>query len=270
MSLADIIAKNAKTTPAAGATSTPAQAALGGGSRLATVKAALMKAKSFGGRNDMPVGTAQFLLKNAVYEETQMHNKMTKFSLLCINPIKDNEGLAPTSPSYTGPRKWEEYEIAVFHEGKYLESEMAQNLQILATCCGWSEEYKRKLQATDAGLNVILELSKGLFCRSLDGLPSNQPCAFANQVVVEITAKPTPEKQKKDATTKQLMFDAQGQPIMTKSYINKYWNKRIPLADVVATLGEADTLRAFGSQQAFELAYQTEVAMDESNSQPIA
>lgn len=257
MALADIIAKLG-TKPTASTGSPMSNTPLGGGTRLADIRAALAKAKiSNGSRNKIPCGTAWFLLKNGSYKQTeQKARRLTSFSFLCINPIIDGNNVAPASPAYTGPRKWEEYDVALFQDGGFLDSTMSKNLQALAACMGWTPEYTKQLLESEEGMTVVMELLKGLLCVNLDGyVPSNQPCAFANQVVIEMHTKPTVKEEKgKDG---QPSYNADGTKKMN-TYINTYWNKKIPLVEVLTTLGEADTVKAFGSEAAFTQAYQAE------------
>jgi hypothetical protein len=239
-------------------TATTASAVVSGGNRLADIKAALAKAKtSNGGRNNLPCGTGWFLLKNGSFKQTeQKARKLSSFSFLCINQIADGENIAGTSPNYSGPRKWEEYEVALFQDGGFLESTMSKNLQALAACMGWSQEYVKQMQSSDQGITMIMELLKGLLCVSLDGTPTNQPCAFANQVVIELHTKATikDEKSKSDG---QPVFDEHGQKKKV-TFINTYWNKKVSLTDVLTTLGEVDTVKAFGTAENFEAAFKAE------------
>jgi hypothetical protein len=148
--------------------------------------------------------------------------------------------------------------VTLFQNGKYLKSMVSQNVQALSACMGWHPEYVKQLQASAEGLQLIEELLKGLLGVSLDGVPTSMPCAFSNQVVIEMHTKTTVKEEK--GSDGQPSYDAQGNK-KTKTYTNTYWNKRIPLADVLTTLGEENTIRAFGSAEAFEAAYQAEIEM---------
>jgi hypothetical protein len=257
--LAELIAAKNRASATPGATPAAAAHAAAvkpGGDRLAQIKAALGKAKMGSNRNALPLGTGWFLLKNGVFKETeQSRRRISAFSFLCIHPLADGEGMAPNSPNYTGPRKGETYDVALFQDGSYIDSTATKNLQALAACMGWSKEYVHQLQASEEGITMIMELLKGLLCVSVDGTPTNQPCAFANQTVIEIVTKATVKEEKgKDGKPS---YDATGNKKMV-TYINTYWNKRIPLDEVLATLGETETIKVFGSQEAFMAAYENE------------
>lgn len=264
MSLADIVAarQNKTTTTANTTAKQPVQNPLGGGNRLAEIKAALAKARtSSGNRKNPPLGSGWYLLKNGQYSITdQKQRKLTSFSFICIKAIEDAQGLGPNAPSYSGPKEGEEYNLALFQDGGFLDSTMSKNLQALAACMGWSPEYVKELQSSDEGIGMILELLKGLLCVSVDGVPTNQPCVFANQVVIEIVGKANIKEEK--GSDGQPSYDAQGNKKM-KTYINHYWNKKIPLMDVAEEFnklpnGDKTLFNYFGSQEHFMAALETE------------
>lgn len=256
--LAEQIAAMNKNKPAQTATAAPAGAApLGGGNRLTQIKAALAKAKvSSGSRKAMPLGTAWYLLKNAQYKVAESGNvKMTIFSFICLHPICDGTNISPAAASYSGARMHEEFEVPFFHGGKFLDSEMSKNVQALACCMGWTPEYAKQLLTDESGIETVLTMLKALFCVSMDGVPTNEPCAFANQVVIELHTKENRKEAKVDG---QPVFDAQGQKV-TKTFTNTYWNKKVSIADVLGTVPEAEVIKAFGTSEAVTAAYQAEM-----------
>jgi hypothetical protein len=251
-----IAAKAAKkqTAPASPAAATPTVQP--GGNRLAQIRSALQKAKVGNRSKKPPLGTAWYLLKNGQYKMTDTSNsKLTSFSFVCVHPICDGENAAPASPSYTGVRKGEEVEIAFFHGGKFLESEMSKNVQALACCLGWTPEYTKAQLASDDGLGNILELLKSLFGVSMDGIPTNEPCAFANQVIIELHTKETTKEEK--GSDGQVSYDAQGNKKM-KTYVNTFWNKKVPIMEAVEVVGVEELVKAFGSEDALKAAIEAE------------
>ena len=243
-------------TPAAA----PAMPALGGGSRMAQIKLALATARTGSNRNDLVLGTAWYLLKNAIYKETETKKrKITTFSLHCIHAVSDVMGLPATSPSYSGPRVGEEYETAIFQDGAYPNVIINQNVSALQAVIGWSNEKLKSLQTTDEGQMLIVELLKALVGVSiLDGVPTGQPCTFANQVVVEIKDVKTMKDQKDNQG--QFIKDAAGNKTQ-KPVVNTYWQKRVSLAEVAAVVPEADIIKAFGSVEAVQAAVTAEQAL---------
>jgi hypothetical protein len=229
-----------------------------GGSRLADIKHALATAKLGSQRNKLPLGTGWFLLKNGQFKKTEQKGfELSNFSFICIKAIEDGQGLPPTSSNYTGPRVGETYEVAIFQGGSFLSSTMAKSLSALAACMGWSKDYTEQLQSTEEGVLTIMELLKGLLCVSVQGEPTNLPCAFANQVVVELHtgAKQVEELSKVD---KKPVYEKDGTPKMI-TRVNTYWNHKVKLVDeVYATIPEADVIKYFGSQEAFLAAVETE------------
>ena len=238
------------------------QQPLGGGNSLAAIKASLAKAKmSAGNRKNPALGTGWYLLKNGQYKVTeQKGRRISSFSFVCIKAIEDANGLGPAAPNYSGPKEGEEYELAIFQDGGFLDSTTSKNLQALAACMGWSPEYVKDLQSSDEGITLILELLKGLLCVSAEGVPTNQPCAFSNQVVVEIVGKVTIKEEK--GSDGQPSYNKDGTPKM-KSFTNFYWNKKIPLLEVAEEFqtqqnGDQKLYNYFGSEENFVAALEAE------------
>jgi hypothetical protein len=227
----------------------------------AEILAALKTAPYYEGRNDMPLGKAWYLLKSGKYSISPTKGyQITSFQMLCINPLSDADGLPPTSPNYTGPRKWEEYELAFFHETNqmYVKGKTAQKRSMLAACRCWTKEMTQRMTSTQKGMDAMELYLSGMFSRDLLKRATGLPCMFSNQVVVQITTKMTVPKAKMDEKTgKPLM--AGDQPVMTKSQLNDYWDGGIPLDVVNSTLGDEETVKAFGSQEAFMTAFQTQI-----------
>lgn len=243
-------------TPATAATPPASVTALGGGNRLSAVRDALRTAKVSNRRNDLPLGTGVYLLKSGKFKVTDDGKyKMSIFSLLCLSATTDSNGITVGTEGYTGPVPNETYELAVFQDfgAKYLKKTMDNNLSIVRACLGWDAAKVTAFQSTDEGLNTLEQIIEGLLCMSMQTLAgTGQECIFANQVVVQITSKVTTKNTE--------TFDKDGNPIM-KSYTNTYWDKKVPLADLPALIGDEAVIAAFGSEDAFVAAAGNEQAM---------
>lgn len=257
--LAEIMAARKVSTASAGQAKPagkPESTKPGPANRIADIRSALAKAKTGTSRNALPNGSGWFLLKSGIFRETeQKQRKVSQFKFLCVKAISDGDHLPPNSPNYTGPKVGEEYDVSLFQDGGFLDSVVSKNLQALQACMGWDKEYTKQLQASDDGITAILELMKGLLCVDANGVPTNAPCIFANQVVIELLTKPTIKDEK--GSDGLPSYDANGNKKQV-IYTNTYWQKRIPLADVYASLPEADIIKAFGSADAFATALDTE------------
>lgn len=250
-------ATNPTPTPAAGQPLANTPPVIPGGNRLADIKHALATAKLGSQRNALPQGTGWFLLKNGKFIKTEQKGfELSSFSFICLKGIDDAQGLTPASPNYAGPKVGETYEVAIFQGGSYLNSTMAKNISALAACMGWSQDYVKQLQGSDEGVLMIMELLKGLLCVSVQGEPTNLPCAFANQVVVELHTKANIKEEK--GSDGKPSYDEKGNKKM-KTFVNTYWNRKVKLVEeVYPALTEADIVKYFGSQEAFMAAVETE------------
>lgn len=257
----------AKVGAVAGVQPAPAQAAaaapLGGGNRLLLVREALKTASVKSGRNDLPIGTGIFLLKSGKLFITAGQLNISTFSLLCLQGIRDGAGNVYGVEGYTGPIPGETYDESLFQnfEPKRVASTIANNLRAVTACMGWTEDQVKAFKSTEAGESVLFDLIKGMMCIDMEtGLPTEQPCCFSNQVVVQMTRRPKIVEQK-DAATKQPLYDAHG-VVATKTYINTFWDKKIPLPDVLIMVGESETVKAFGTAEAYLAAVENENAMN--------
>ena len=234
------------------ATAAPAAAApLAGGNRLEGVMHALKTAKVGNRRNDLPIGVGIFLLKSAKFLVTEGGKwRITAFSLFCVHGIQDGNQIAYGSQGYSGPIPGETYEDSVFQDMSPSASArtFASNIRILRACLGWSDEKVKQYQATDQGAEMLLSLLSQMSCVDLGTLqPTNQPCVFSNQVVVQISSKVSRVQQKDKAT---------GLPTMTangpviKEYTNTFWDKKIPIPDLINMIGDEAVVKAFGTEEA--------------------
>ncbi len=240
---------------------------LGGGDRLALVMDALKTAKVGGGRNDMPLGTGICLLKSGKFFVTDDGKwKITAFSFLCMLGIKDVNDLVFGAEGYTGPRPGETYDFALFQDfsPKKIKKSMGDNLNALRVCMGWSKEQVKEYQTTPDGMQTLMELLKGMLCADMGTCePTNEPSIFSNQVVLQLSRKPSivPDKNKEG---KPVYLDNQG-TVSTTTYENDYWDKKIPLAELVTLVGDdAKVIEAFGSAEAFKKALANEQALAEA------
>ena len=246
---------NQVVTPAVPATTAPANN-LGGGSRLDTIKSALKSAKVGSKRNDIPLGSALYLLKGGEYKVTELNStRLTNFSFICIKGIKDGQGVPFGGPGYTGAIPGEEYSTALFHDGPYAFPGL---LKSLSACFGWGKDKIAEMQS-DARLEQTIQLIDMFTCvGSVTQQPTNQPCCFSNQVILQMSANSKVSEVKVNG---QPSYDAQGQK-QTKTYTNTYWDKRMPIAEAVAGLAPEFIIKAFGTQEAITAALETEKQLD--------
>jgi len=230
---------------------------LGGGGRLAAVKNALMTAKVGSSRNDLPEGTGLYLLKEGKYTVTDRKStRLTNYSMVCLKGIKDGLGQAYGAVGYVGPIPGEEYSTALFHDGDYAFNSL---LKALSACFGWDKVMTASMQtpARIDQLIQLLDLFTGVSAETCQ--PTNQPCCFSNQVILEMTAQTKVSAVKVNGVQPN---DPVTNLPMTKAYTNDYWNKRVPLAEAVAGLDPTFCIKAFGSQEAITAALETEKQLD--------
>ena len=106
-------------------------------------------------------------------------------------------------------------------------------------------------------MQKLMQLIAGLVCCDMMGNPTGQPSIFSNQVVVQITTKSSIVVQKDPVTKQPLYTDAQGTKA-TKTYINTYWDKKVPLNDLLTMLPQDQIIAAFGTEEAFLAAHKNE------------
>lgn len=223
---------------------------------------AMMTSSVGGKRNEMPVGSGLFLIKEGIFKRTPTQQlRLTSFQLYCVKGETDGQGLKAESPQYTGPRVGETYEFAVFHDTKYPNILGSQYLQITAACMGWSPEKVTELQSTPEGQQAIMEMTACIVCvdahgnQVMDEARQPAPSIISNQAIVDITKKSQLKDKKING---QPAFDAAGQKIQI-TVTNTYFNKRIWLDDLVAQgITEEELLKAFGSEEAAVAAYKLE------------
>lgn len=262
-SLAAAIAKTGAVAASQPTLAAAAAASLGGGSRLQLVRDALKTASVKGGRNDLPIGTGVFLLKSGKLFVTTGQLNISTFSLLCLQGIRDGAGNVYGVDGYTGPIPGETYDESLFQnfEPKRVAATIANNLRAVTACMGWTEDQVKAFKSTEAGESVLFELIKGMMCIDMEtGAPTEQPCCFSNQVVLQMTRRPKIVEQK-DAATKQPLYDVHG-VVATKTFINTFWDKKIVLPDVLTLIGESEVIKAFGSAEAYLAAVENENAMN--------
>lgn len=238
-----------------------AAAPVGGGNRLQQVRDALKTASVKSGRNDIPIGTGIFLLKSGKLFVTEGNLNISTFSMLCLQGVRDGAGAVYGADGYAGPVPGESYDVSLFQnfEPKRIAATMSGNLRALAACMGWTEEQSKAFQATDQGMAVLLDLIKGMMCIDMTtSAPTQAPCIFSNQVVIQMSRRPKIVEQKGD--NKQPLYDEQGNKA-TKTYINTFWDKKIPLPNVLTLIGEPATIEAFGTAEAYLEAAKNEEAM---------
>ncbi len=231
---------------------------LGGGQRLASVFDALETASSGGQRNDLPVGTGAFLLKDGSFKVSQgRKHYISSFQFLCLVGGTDGNGIACGTPGYAGPIPGEVYQVAMFLDTspKYAKGTLGKVLRAVRVCMGWEEGQMKNYQTDPTKKPVLLELIKGLLCVDLDTLiGTGQPCLFANQVVVQLSSKMKRIEQK--GPQGQTMIDpATGVPTV-KDYQNTYWDERVPLLEILEAVGQEKIIAAFGSAELFNQAAQ--------------
>ncbi len=239
----------------------PAQPAPGVDQKYNKIMEAMMTSSVGGKRNEMPVGSGLFLIKEGMFKLTPTQQlRLTSFQLYCVKGEADGQGLRADSPQYTGPRVGETYEFAVFHDTKYPNILGSQYLQITAACMGWSPEKVAELQATPQGQQLIMDMTARIMCVDAHGQQVTEngqpvPSIISNQVIVDVSKKSQLKDKKVNG---QPAFDAAGQKIQI-SVTNTYFNKRIWLEDLVSQgITEEELVKAFGSQEAAALAYQVE------------
>jgi len=257
------LAAAAAAAAAAGGVATPGAAApVGGGNRLEMVRAALKTASVTGGRNDLPIGVGTFLLKSGKLFVTQGQLNISTFSLLCLQGIKDGVGNVFGAEGYSGPIPGETYDESMFQnfEPKRIAQTIANNLRAVTACMGWTEEQVKTFKSTPAGEGILFELMKGMMCIDMEsGAPTEQPCCFSNQVVVQMTRRAKVVEQK-DKVTKEFKYDKDGNKL-TDTYINTFWDKKIPLSNVLEMIGEPATIESFGTAEDYLAAVKNETDM---------
>ncbi len=262
-SLAAAIAKTSLVEGTQPALAAAAAASLGGGSRLQLVRDALKTASVKSGRNDLPIGTGIFLLKSGKLFITTGQLNISTFSLLCLQGIRDGAGNVYGVEGYSGPIPGETYDESLFQnfEPKRVAATIANNLRAVTACMGWTEDQVKAFKSTEAGESVLFELIKGMMCIDMEtGAPTEQPCCFSNQVVLQMTRRPKIVEQK-DKVTKEFKYDKDGNKL-TDTYINTFWDKKIPLPEVLTLIGETETIKAFGTSKAYIDAVENENAMN--------
>jgi len=261
--LAAAVAATGAVTNALPAQAAAAAAPLGGGNRLQLVRDALKTASVKGGRNDMPIGTGIFLLKSGKLFTTTAQLNIATFSMLCLQGIRDGVGNVFGAEGYTGPIPGETYDESMFQnfEPKRIAQTVANNLRAVTACMGWTEEQVKLFKSTPAGEGIIFELMKGMMCIDMEtGVPTEQPCCFSNQIVVQMTRR-AKVVEEKDKITKEFKYDKDGNKL-TQTYINTFWDKKISLPDVLTMVGEPATVEAFGTGEAYIAAVENENAMN--------
>lgn len=232
-------------------------------SRLRAAIGHLSKARTGSPRNKLPMGIGWFVLKHGQYKTTERQNHITAFQFYCIKGIGDEHNLQPGSPSYAGPKVGELYDLAIFHDSKYPEVFFSQCLAIIQACMGWPKDYVEQLKAylasnpaetdpTVQELNQIFGQTLGI---DLNGNPSNAPCMFTNQIVLEL--KTSAQVKEMKGPNGQVLYDSNQRPV-TKTYINTYWQKRIMLDTVLESVSQDIILKGFGSEADFMTAYNAE------------
>ena len=243
-------------TPTTPAHTTPANN-LGGGSRLSLVKNALMSASVGSQRNDISLGTAIYLLKSGKYSVTERKSvRLTNFSYVCLKGIKDGQGVPFGGPGYTGAIPGEEYSTALFHDGDYAFSSL---LKAVSACFGWSPEKIKQMQSPERVDQLIrlIDMFSGVGAESC--LPTNKPCCFSNQVILQMSAQSKISEVKVNGKP---TYEKGSDVPITKAYTNTFWDKRIPIAEAVAGLAPEFIIKAFGSQEAITAALETEKQLD--------
>lgn len=237
-----------------------AAVSLGGGNALNNaLMEALQTASTGSRRNNMPPGVGVFLLKSCKFVITEGGKyKISAFTMYCLYGIKDANGIAFGTQGYTGPVPGDSYEVAIFQDisPKYSKINMGNNLRVVRVCMGWTEDYMKQYQATPEGNQILLGLLSGMFCCDpLTLAPTQQECAFSNQVAVEMACVVT-RKEEKGSDGKVVYDEHQQKKMKVKEYQN--WNEKVPLATVAQTIGDAAVIAAWGSKEAFEAAYTQE------------
>jgi hypothetical protein len=169
--------------------------------------------------------------------------------------------LAPTDPGYSGAIVGAEYSAPLFQVGDYV---MNSNLAALRACMGWTpEQVKVRQNAGDASVDELCSYAVALTSYNPDtGQGTGQPCCFANQLILEMSAKI------KIANVKKINGVVPCHPgtttPMTKEHTNIFWDKRIRLGEAQqAGVPNEVLLKAFGDAAAWERAVATELVLDQ-------
>ena len=239
-----------------------------GGSAMSNAREAMRTTSvAYGGRkNDFPVGTGIFLLKDGTFSiKSDGKYKISEFVFVCLKPTSPGpSGIPFGGQGYDGAVPGQEYAVSIFQDysPKYVKGTMTKNLAALQSCMGWTADITKKYQDTDEGFAKLEELMQGLVGCTLNGTPTNVPCMFANQVVLKMSSKVSIVKQV-DKETKQPMMVAKtdgsgGYEQVTKSYLNTYWNEKILLEPLLEQVDEAVVADAFGGEDAVMAAMENE------------
>ena len=245
-------------------------APLNGGGRLATMKDQMRTASAGGGRNDIALGKAWYVLKDGKFEIKERSKcHLTNYSFICIKAIEDINGLAPGIEGYSGAIVGQEYSTALFQVGDYV---MNSNLSALRACMGWTPEQVKVRQANPEGnfaqteelCNYVIALTGYDPERGATG----QPCCFSNQLILEMSAKIKKANAKKINGVVPCM-PGTNTP-MTTEHRNVFWNRRIRLGEAQqAGVPNEVLLKAFGDDPtgqtfpAWERACATEQVLDQ-------
>lgn len=258
------IVQGATDEAAVNAASQPAITDLGGGSRLnSAVDEAMRTARTGSGRNNMPFGTGIFLLKSGKFGITEVKKAWrTLFSFVCLQGGIDSNGLSFGTEGYSGSIPGAEYAEPMWQDitGIYAKQTIEKNLTALRVCLGWTEAKMLEYQGTPEGLRKLYVLLSGLFCLDMQTtVPTNQPCLFSNQVVVELTRRDEPYDAKVDGKK---VMDADSGQILKKIAKKLYWNNHIPLVEVSKLINNDAVLTdAFGSEEIFLAAVKSQMAL---------
>ena len=244
-------------TPVTPVAPVPVANNLGGGGRLANIMGALKATKVGGGRqNKIALGTGLYLLKEGAYKISELNNvRLTVFSFICLKGIKDGMGVAFGGPGYSGAVPGEEYSAVLYHDGPYAYSSL---LRALSACFGWSKDMVAIMQSDVRLPQTIgfIDMFTGVGAETQQ--PTNQPCCFSNQIILEMSSAIKVVEVKNEGKAS---FNEDGTK-QTKSYPNIFWNKRVPIAEALNGLDTALCIKAFGSQEAITAALETEKQLD--------
>lgn len=242
----------------AGYTPAPPQ---GGGGRLTSMRDNMRAASAGGGRNDIPLGKAWYVLKDGKFTITdRKKTHLTNYTFMCVKAIADKDGLAPGTVGYAGAIVGEEYSTALFQVGDYV---MNSNLSALRACMGWTPEQVKARQANDTQCQELCDYVVAMTGYNPDtGQGTGQPCCFANQLILEMSAKI------KIANAKPINGVVPCMPgtstPMTKEHRNTFWDRRVRLGEAQqAGVPNEVLLKAFGDVAAWERAAATELVLDQ-------
>lgn len=251
------------TPPVTTAQAPPSISSLNGGNMLNTVMDALKTATVGSSKNDnIPLGKGIYLLKSGKYIVAQSGAKLTSLSFICLKSLSDSNGIPLGTEGYSGPIPGETYNYALFHNlaPKNIKYTMNRNATALSACMGWPKEKYTEYLTTEEGTQKIVELLKALLCVDLTtDQPTNQPCMFSNQVVLEISAKiGTGDEKSSDGSPS---YDENGN-VKKKTYINVYLDRKVPIQEAIGLVGDDDLIiRAFGTQEAIMQAIKVEAEL---------